>query len=63
MEQALNSDFLSVQTETARKMLHRLFKKIEYSQQGIQTDYDDTRDRLDALQDRHLKLVEADRRL
>lgn len=31
----MQTDFQSVQTETARKMLHRLFKKTEYADREI----------------------------
>lgn len=44
-------------------MLHRLFKKIEYADGQIQTDYDDTPDRLASLQIRYNKLKETHKRL
>jgi chromosome segregation ATPase len=44
-------------------MLHRLFKKTEYADNGLQTDYDDTADRLAALQERYTKLKESHKRL
>lgn len=42
LEQKFNEDLQTMQTETARKMLHRLFKKTVYAEAEIQTNPDDT---------------------
>ena len=48
----------TVQTETARKMLHRLFKKTVYANVDVQTNPDDTPELYRELIEKHDRLME-----
>jgi hypothetical protein len=58
LEQKFTEDMQTVQTETARKMLHRLFKKTVYENVEMQTIPDDTPQLYAELTEKHEKLME-----